>query len=160
MNKLKEYKNSIWRVPLISVIFGWLYIPLYVRIVIRFGVIESGVIDPIVSLLTSAGILLATLVLGGIILLRKQTKKEIFISAAVISAYGIILFLIQLLIGATTGPSAVVFMHLQRPLEWTGFFAELSVFLQNKFQISFWVIGWLGYLVPFCFVLFGRKTID
>lgn len=150
MEKLKKYKNSIWRAPLISVIAGFFYTPIYVRIMIRFGVIEPGVIDRRVSLLTSAGILVAVLVLGGMILLRKQSKKEIFISAAVVSAYGIILLLIQLLIGATTGPAAIVFMYLGRPLEWTGFFSELSFYFEE--------IGWLRFLVPFVFVLFGRKT--
>lgn len=158
MEKIKKYKNSIWRVPLISVIAGFFYTPIYVRIVIRFGIIEPGVIDSRVSLLTSAGILAAVLVLGGMLLLREQSKKEIFISAAVVSAYGIILLLIQLLIGATTGPAAVVFMYLGRPLEWTGFFLELPFCLKEFFGIYISAIGWLRFLVPFAFVLFGRKT--
>ena len=54
MEKIKKYKNSIWRVPLISVIAGFFYTPIYVRSVIRFGVIEPGVIDSRVSLLISA----------------------------------------------------------------------------------------------------------
>ena len=121
MKNLKKYKNSIWRVPLVAVIAGFLYTPIYVRIVIQFGVIEPGVIDSRVSLMTSLGILAAVLILGGMLLLRKQSRKEIFISAAVVSAYGLILPLIQVLIGATTGPTAVVFMYLGQPLEWTGF---------------------------------------
>ena len=44
MKNLKKYKNSIWRVPLVAVIAGFLYTPIYVRIVIQFGVIEPGVI--------------------------------------------------------------------------------------------------------------------
>ena len=121
MKNLKKYKNSIWRVPLVAVIAGFLYTPIYVRIVIQFGVIEPGVIDSRVSLMTSLGILAAVLILGGMLLLRKQSRKEIFISAAVVSAYGLILPLIQVLIGATTGPTAVIFMYLGQPLEWTGF---------------------------------------
>lgn len=34
MEKIKKYKNSIWRVPLISVIAGFFYTPIYVRSVI------------------------------------------------------------------------------------------------------------------------------
>lgn len=158
MEKLKKYKNSIWRVPLIAVIAGFFYTPIYIRSVIRFGIIEPGVIDRRVSLLTSAGILAAVLVLGGMILLRKQPRKEIFISAAVVSAYGMILLPIQLLIGATTGSAAVIFMYLGQPLEWTGLFLELSLFLKERFEISISAIGWLRFLVPFLFVLFGRKT--
>ena len=95
---------------MVAVIAGFLYTPIYVRIVIQFGVIEPGVIDSRVSLMTSLGILAAVLILGGMLLLRKQSRKEIFISAAVVSAYGLILPRIQVLIGATTGPTAVVFM--------------------------------------------------
>lgn len=158
MEKLKKYKNSIWRVPLIAVIAGFLYVPIYVRIMLRFGVIESGVIDSRVSLFISAGLLAAVLALGGMILLRKQPRKEIFISAAVVSVYGMILFLIQLLIGAATGPTAAALTYLGQPLEWTGFFTELSLCLRERFGISFFAIGWLRFLVPFLFVLFGHKT--
>lgn len=158
MEKLNEYKHSFWRVPLIALIAAFFYTPLYVRIVIRFGVIEPGVIDKTVSLLTSVGILLAVVVLGGIILLRKQTKKEIFVSAAILSAYGLLLMLVQLLTNSTTGPVAVLFMYLSKPLEWTGFFPTLYLYLEEHFGISLPIIGWLRFLVPFLFVLFGRRV--
>lgn len=160
LEKLKRYKTSIWRVPLIAIIAGFFYTPLYVRIVLRFGVMEPGAINDGVSLLTSAGILLAVLVLGGILFLRKQSRKEIFVSAAIVSTYGILLLLIQLLFGFTTGPVAVIFMHLCEPLEWTGFFPELFLYLQNHFGVSFSIIGWLRYFAPLLFVLFGQKQIE
>lgn len=59
LEKLKQYNTSIWRVPLIAIIAGFFYTPLYVRIVLRFGVHEPGVIDDGVALMTSAGIFLA-----------------------------------------------------------------------------------------------------
>ena len=77
MEKLKKYKKSFWRIPLISVIAGLLYTPCYVRIVLRFGVIEPGVIDSKVSLLTSGGLLIVFLLLGWIALLRNETRMEI-----------------------------------------------------------------------------------
>ena len=153
----EKYRKSIWRVPLIAVIAGFLYTPLYVRIVLRFGVIGPGVIDDQVSLLTSAGLLLATLLLGGVLLLRKQSRKAILVSAAVVCVYGVLLLLFQLITGNTTGPVAVVLMRLSRPLEWTGFFPELFLYLQTHFGISISAIGWLRFLTPFLFVPFGRK---
>ena len=158
METLKRYKHSFWRVPLIALIAAFLYTPLYVRIVLKFGVVEPDVIDDRVSLLTSAGLLVAIVVLGGIVLLRKQTRKEIFVSAAILSVYGLLLMAIQLLTNSTTGPAAVVFMYLSKPLEWTGFFPELYLYLQEYFEISLPIIGWLRYLAPFLFVLFGRRT--
>lgn len=158
MRTLKKYKHSFWRVPLIALIASFFYTPLYVRIVLRFGVVEPGVINETVSLLTSAGLLLAALVLGGILLLRNQAKREIFVSAAILSAYGLLLMLAQLLTGSTTGPAAVLFMHLNKPLEWTGFFPTLFLYLEEYFGISLPFVSWLRFLAPFLFVLFGRKA--
>ena len=70
MEKLKKYGNSIWRVPLIAVIAGFLYAPIYTRIVLGFGIIQPGVIDKRVSLFADAGITMAVLILGGMLLLR------------------------------------------------------------------------------------------
>lgn len=156
MGKLKKYGNSIWRVPLIAVVAGFLYAPIYTGIVLRFGIIQQGVIDKRVSLFTGAGIIVAVLILGGM-LLRGLSKKEIFISAFVLSAYGILLLLVQSLLGAVTGPGAIVFMYLWKPLEWTGFFVDFSFYLEERLGVSLPLIRWLRFLVPFLFVLFGRK---
>ena len=104
MEKLKNFKRSFWRVPLISLIAGLLYTPCYVRIVLRFGVIEPGVIDSKVSLLTSGGLLIVFLFLGGIALLRNETRLEIFVSSSIVVVYGILLLVIQVLSGSMTGP--------------------------------------------------------
>ena len=115
MEKLKKYGNSIWRVPLIAVIAGFLYAPIYTRIVLGFGIIQPGVIDKRVSLFAGAGITMAVFILGGMLLLRGLSKKERFISAFVLSAYGILLLLVQSLLGAVTGPGAIVFMYHLSP---------------------------------------------
>lgn len=75
-----------------------------------------------------------------------------------LSAYGILLLLVQSLLGAVTGPGAIVFMYLWKPLEWTGFFVDFSFYLRERFGFSLPLIGWLRCLVPFLFVLFGHKT--
>lgn len=104
-------KRSLWRVPLIALITGALYTPCYVRIVLRFGVIEPGMIDDRAAPLTSGALLLLTLVLGWAILLRKQTRKEILLSSSIVVVYGLLLWLVQFLSGSTTGPAAVLFLH-------------------------------------------------
>lgn len=160
MGKLKEYKHSIWRVPLIAVLAGFLYTPLYVRLVVPFGVLAPGVIARKVSLLVSAGIFLAVLAAGGLGLLRKQSKKELFVSAALVVIYGLLLTLPTLLPGSPSGPAAMALLYLSKPLEWTGVFSELFLYLQELYGISLPVIGWLGLLAPFLFVPFGRKTVQ
>lgn len=156
-DKLKQYKKSFWRIPLIAIIAGFFYTPFYVQIVIKFGVIAPGIIDDRITLMTSAGFLLLVLILGGFFLLRKQSRKEVFVSACIVSLYGILLTLIQIIVGNTTGFVAVVFMYLSRPLDWTGFFSELFSYLQNHFKISLPIIWWFRFFAPFFFVLFAQK---
>lgn len=155
---IKKYARSFWRVPLIALIASFFYTPLYTSIVLRYGLVDPGVVDDTVSLLTGAGILLAVVVLGGVILLRKQTKKEIFFSAAILSIYGLLLMLLQMLTNSTTGPGAVVFMYLDKPLEWTGFFPSLFLYIKEHAGLSLPVIGWLRFFAPFLFVLFGKRA--
>jgi hypothetical protein len=154
---MSQLKTSIWRVPLISLVAGMLYSRCYVRLVLRFGVVEPGVIDETVSLIVSGVLLLAVLVLGWALLLRKQTRREIFISASVVVAYGLLLWVLQVLLGAVTGPAAVVFLHLGTPLEWTGFFAELSLYLHDR-GVTIPFLGLLRYMVPWLFAAFGRPS--
>lgn len=154
----QQLRKSIWRVPLISLIAGFLYAPCYVRIVVRYGVIEPGVIDDTVSLLTSGFLMFATLVLGWIFLLRNQTRREIFMSASIMVVYSILLWAVQYLTGSTTGPAAVVFMHLSKPLEWLAFPNSLGLYLWEHGGSSIPFIGYAHFFVPWLFALFGRKS--
>ena len=76
-----QLKNSIWRVPLICLIAGLLYMRCYVWIVLRFGVLAPGEINDTVGLLTDAGLLAAFMALGWLIFLQRQTRREVFISS-------------------------------------------------------------------------------
>lgn len=152
-----KIKDSFWRVPLISLIAGWLYSPCYIRIVMRFGVLEPGVIDDKVSLLTSGLLMAAFLISGWVILLRKQTRMEVFISASIVVVYGLLLFAIQILSGSTTGPAAVVFLYLSTPLEWMTFPTQLGLYLQENHSVTIPLVGLLHFFIPWLFALFCRK---
>lgn len=158
MLPFQRLKNSFWRVPLVAMIAGLLYTPCYVRIVTRFGVIEPGVIDDRVSFLTSAFLMIATLILGWVILLRKQTRAEIFVSSSIVVGYGLLLEAVQFLSGSTTGPAAVVFMHLATPLEWMALPTVLGLYLQEHSTTAISFFGFLHFFVPWLFILFGRKN--
>ena len=157
MEIVKKYGNSIWRIPLISILGGLCYDPVYIKILMRFGISKSGELNRIATLWASGGLLLAVLLLGGFLLLRNLSQEEIFASAAVVAIYGLLLSAIQRLTGSTTGPAAIVFLYLFPPLNWTGFFVELFVYIKEKWEISLPFILWLSYLAPFLFMVFGRK---
>lgn len=158
--KFQNLRKSIWRVPLIAIIAGFLYTPLYVRIVVRFGVIKPGVIDNKISLLTSCALLIATLVLGWALLLRNQTRRDIFVSASVVVVYGLLLFGLQFLTGSTTGPAAVVFIHLNEPLDWTIFLTELGLYVEEHAGFTIPFLGYIRFFVPWLFALFGKKSSE
>ena len=153
-----EVRRNLWRVPAIALAAGLLYTPCYVRIVIRFGLVRPGEIDDTVSLLTSGILLCAVLVIGGMLLLRKQTRSAVFASASLMVLYGLILFAAQFLSGNVTGPAAVVFMHLNTPLEWTVFPSALGLYVQEHAGVTIPFLGYLRFFVPWLFVLFGRHS--
>lgn len=156
MNFLSAYKNSLWRVPLIAFIAGIVYTPLYVELVTRFGVIEPGVLDDKICLLTRAVLFLAVIFLGGILLLRKMTRKEILISTAVVVLYGALVSILQLAVGNSNGPVSVVLMYLHQPLDWT-FTSSFAFYLHDHYGVHADWLGCLSYAEPFLFVLFGRR---
>lgn len=155
---LQSLRRSVWRVPLITVIAGALYTPCCVQILLRYGVVSPGVIDGRVSLLTSGFLLAAVLLLGWVLLLRDQTRREIFLSASLVVAYGLVLFAVQLLTGSTTGPAAVVFLRLvEDPLSWTVFPAQLGLYMRERLGWTVPFLGLLRFFVPYLFVLFGKR---
>lgn len=158
MEMLKRYRGSIWRVPLIGVIASFFYNPLYINLVLRFGITGSRDVDETAALLINAVLCLAVVVLGGKLFLKKQTKKEIFVSAAVLSGYGVFLMLVQRLTGSVTGPFGVLFMYLNEPFEWTGVFPTFAFYLEDRLGIMLPAVSWLHCLAPFLFVPFGRRA--
>ena len=157
---MKTLKTSLWRVPLICLIAGFLWTPLMVRLLLRFAVTAPGVMDETISLVLHGGMTAAVLVLGGLFLLRGQTRRDIFLSASVAATYHIVLSLVQQLGGWTSGPAAVVFLRLYAPLEWTSFpmLLLLRLFPQaDPGTLYLTLISLPNYLVPYLFVPFGKK---
>lgn len=153
----KEFRNCFWRVPLLAFVAGLLYLPCYVRLVLRFGVIAPGEIDGTVSLLTSGGLMVIFLLAGWLILLRGQTRREIFVSSSLVVAYGLILWAIQMLTGSTTGPRMGFFLRMAAPLEWMGFPSSLSLYLRERLGVTAPFLGFLRFFVPWLLVPLGEK---
>lgn len=155
---LQRLKKSVWRVPLIAIIAGFLYTPCYVRLVLSFGEIEPGVIDDKVSLLVSGFLFVVTLILGWVFLLRKQTYKDIFISSSIVVVYGLLLLVVRFLIGSKPGLFASVFLYWGIPLNWTIFPTELGEYLQEHTGLIVPFYEFIRFFVPWLFVLFGKKS--
>lgn len=141
---VQEIKNSFWRVPLIALVAGWLYNTCFVRIVIRFYVKEPERIDD-VAIWTSGLLLVAILVVGWAILLRKQTRMEVFISSSIVVVYGLLLSAIQSLFGNMTDSVAEVLLLLNTPLGLDGISIQ-SWILFIETLCSFNPIYWIAAL--------------
>lgn len=162
---MKNWKHTIWRVPLISVITGFLWTPCMVRLLVHFAIVRQpdGSLDFNESrqlLIYGLG-MAAVLVLGGLLLLRKLTRREIFISASLVVGYCVLLNVAQLVTGITTGPGVLVFIRLSAPLEWTHFpDMLLRMVLPEPDVVStayIYLTSLPSLFVPYLFALFGRK---
>lgn len=162
---MENWKHTIWRVPLISVITGFLWTPCMVRLLVHFTIVRQpdGSLDFNESrqlLIYGLG-MAAVLVLGGLLLLRKLTRREIFISASLVVGYCVLLNVAQLVTGITTGPGVLVFMRLSAPLKWTHFpDMLLRMVLPESDVVStayIYLTSLPSLFVPYLFVLFGRK---
>lgn len=162
---MENWKHTLWRVPLISMIAGFLWTPCMVRLLVRFAMIRQS--DGSVEIHAARQLLIygigmaAVVIIGGVLLLRGLTRREIFRSASLVVGYAILLNFAQLVTGITTGPGAVVFMRLSTPLEWMHIPRMLlhSVLpAPEEFSAPYVYLTSLpNLLVPYLFVLFGRK---
>lgn len=113
------------------------------------------------ELLVYGGVLIAILLIGGFIGLRKCTRREIFFSASLLVGYNILKNVLMMSSGSVTGAGAVLFSYLHTPVQWTVFPTLLlikvfSVDLTNSVQ-SF-LVGVPAYFVPYIFMLFGKQS--
>ncbi len=164
---MRDWKRSLWRVPLIALVSSLFWTRMEVRLLLRLaierqadGTVISHPVGEALSYLIGLAVVLG---LGGILLLRRQTRLEIFWSASVVVAYDLLLTLLQLLTGITTGSGAVLLMYLNEPLAWTTVPSHLLyiLFQPDPMGIGYGCISLLlSCLTPYLFCLFGRRTED
>lgn len=148
MLSFRGIKNSFWRVPLISLITGLLYGPIFSTVVIGFGVVGLDLPDNLEYPLTSVLILIAALILGWA-LLREQTRTEIFVSSLIVVVYGLLL---------QSAPPQLIVSPLSIPLRWTYLPTEIGAYLDYYDIITIPYISNLKFFMPWLFLIFGQKN--
>lgn len=93
-------------------------------------------------LIIYGAIFIVTLIVGGIVFFRNMTRKEIFFSASIIVAIGLIMDLTQWAFDFTTGPGAVFFMYASQIFEWSSIVPQLLYRVNENLYL---------------FILFGKK---
>lgn len=154
---MKLRVNTLWRVPVFSLLAGIVcyYLTVYLSIFYAVKTVgEDGTInlsvDPVRSAIFQGVLFAAGLVVGGLFLFRSMTKTEIAVSAAI--AVALEAALSGLLYAASQFAPTLVTWLL--PLtQWTG---ALGSVLTRITQVP--AVSWIGLLAPFLFVPFGRGS--
>lgn len=146
-------KRVWWKIPLYSVIAGFVSWWLMVSYIGRLAIVKlpDGTItsNQTVWSLLSGGVFIIVLLIGGLIFFRKMTKKELLCSATVMFIFHIIMTSFSFLF-----PLSSITMFFLEIREW--------------YSIVTWLIAmaglnnWLGVVISgacvYLFVLFGKKN--
>ncbi|WP_434311702.1 hypothetical protein [Hominifimenecus sp. rT4P-3] len=147
-------KKSWWKVPLYCMAASFLCYVLTVRILGQFTLttLPDGTItvDNTRWMILSSLLFLAVIVVGGIFVFSKMTRKELFYSASVLVAANALFGLISY---KEQGMFAVYWSILS---EWNGFVADLLA----RINLNLWVSAVIIWALPYLFILFGKKDVQ
>lgn len=150
---MEKMKKSWWKVPLYCLAASWIRFQLTIRLgrLVLVTLPDGSVSADETRWMLISGVLFAlTIALGGLVFFRKMTRRELLRSAAVMAALnavcGLTAYYIQ-------GMFALYWSELT---EWDIFVAQLLFDL----GLNQWVSAAVLWLLPFVFVLFGRKDTE
>ena len=153
--------HTLWRVPLYCAVAGWVgyYISVYlggffftVQTMGADGIIQLSA-DPVRSAVFHGVLFLATLLIGGLLVFRSMTRREIALSAAITAAIYLTIVLAQLYL--PDFPLSLSF-SLAKVQNWTGTISSLFRTLTGNLSLS--VI--LASFSPLLFIPFGQRATD
>lgn len=154
---MKISKKILWKVPLFCIIAGVIAFNAVVYLIGRFMIVTlpDGTItaDSTRMLIGYGVIFIVTVIVGGMVFFKNMTRKEIFFSASIVVAIGLLMNAIQLAFNLTTGTVAVFFMYASRIFEWS-IIVPLLLYRVNE---NLWIGAFIGSLTPYLFILFGKK---
>lgn len=150
--------KNLWRVPVLCLVGSWVAFYLTVYLGRFFFVVktmgEDGIpvisADPVRSSIFHWVLFLLILVVGGIWFLRGMTKKEIALSAAIISGIYLILVLLQLYLPSFPLGVSVILAQFQ---DWTGTVSNTLYQITGNLPLS----TITACFCPFLFVFFGKS---
>ena len=157
---MKLRVSTLWRVPVFYLCASW--VSFYLTVYLGFlylskttgadGVIEVST-DPVRRDIFHFVLLLAALLLGGLWAFRGMTKREIFLSAAIIAAAYVIIILLE--ISFPDFPVSLSFT-LAKFQNLNGTISSFLYHLTGSRELS----SLVSCLSPFLFVPFGKKAME
>ena len=157
---MKMRRCTLWRVPVYCVIASIL--SYYLTFVLSFLYIDTDVsvnaegaietmINPVRSAVLEGALFLAVLMVGGFCVFRSMTKKEIAISAAIMSAIYLVIGIWQIWIT----PPFPLWLAIIQVQNWISHLAFALIRLPES---SILLCTFLPCFAPFLFVLFGKDV--
>ncbi|WP_458407949.1 hypothetical protein [Anaerotignum sp.] len=144
-------KKTFWRVPVFSLIAGFLCYYSYAPMMSVLGKItEHGLF---LAYFPYVVYFVAVLVIGGLVFFRNMTRKEIFLSASILVVIGVMILVAEW----------VALHQFDRFLEgsmfWTlgNWWSSLIVLLGIRIIPNAWFCSFVACFAPYLFVLFGRR---
>lgn len=155
---MKAKMSIIWKVPVFCAVAGVIAYYLVVFWLGRFAIVTlpdgTITVDHTRELIIYGAMFVVTLIFGGLVFFRNMTQKEIFFSATIIVAVGLMMNLTQWAFNLTTGTGAVFFMYASRIFEWSSV-VQLLVY---RVSGNIWIGAFIGSLTPYLFIPFGKKA--
>ena len=150
-------KKSWWKVPLYSMVAGWISFQLKVRIGSSFAItkLPDGTVsvDNTRWMIMSGTIFLLTLIVGGFLFFRRMKKEEVFCSASVMVIFNVVGGLVAYFFQRTSLGSSFAVLYSEIN-EWSGFVSQLVY----NIGLNQWISAIIVWIVPYLFVLFGKKS--
>lgn len=145
-------RSTWWRLPLFGMAAGWLCFYLTVNWFRSFYVIEQSEnqfsMDAARFSLVSGLLFLATLLVGGLLICRRMTRRQVFLSASVLVALNVVL---GILFRSSTSDAAGYWMMC-------GWWSSIVTDLLAKLGLPYWLAAAVRWAAPYLFVFFGKKN--
>lgn len=156
---MKLRMQTLWKVPVYCAVASWIsfyvtaYLGRFFFVVQEMG--SDGVIqvsaDPVRSAIFNGALFLIVLLVGGFWAFRNMTKKEIAVSAAIMTAIYLLLDVMQILM-----PNYSVSLFFAYIQNWVAIPCSLLFSFTDNFTVS----AIFSSFAPLLFIPFGGKTAE
>ena len=144
-------KKVWWRVPLYCAVAGWISFQLMVRVLGRLALVTlpDGTItsNNTIWMILSGVVFLTVVLVGGLVFFRKLTRREIFLSGAVMVVANTVVGIISQ-VDSRAYPMLWLYVS-----EWSSFLSQLLY----RLNINEWISALVVWAAPWLFIPFGKK---
>ena len=156
---MKIRAKTLWKVPVYCAVASWIsfyatvYLGRFFFVVQQMGAdgVTQVSADPVRSAIFNGVVFLIDLLVGGLWAFRNMTKKEIAVSAAIMTAIYLLLDVMQILM-----PNYSVSLFFAYIQNWVAIPCSLLFSLTGNFAVS----AIFSSFAPLLFIPFGGKTTE